>query len=93
MNKLLLILALISTPAFATTCDEWANFTKIITYKAREEGMPRAEVKRRTELNSPNPTENIIAFKWIDYTYDNPNMSPVDVWENVYAQCLVKYSI
>jgi hypothetical protein len=81
-------------PAHAeTSCDEWANFAKIVTFKGRDTGIPIEQIKRSAEINSPNPSENETAFKWIDFVYDNPDMLPVDVWHNVYAQCLVKFDI
>lgn len=87
------IVAFYSCASRAESCDGWANFAKIVTYKGREQGVPREQVKRLAEQNSPNPSENQTAFKWIDYVYDNPDTSPVQIWKDVYAQCLVKHSI
>ena len=70
-----------------TPCDEWANFTKIITYRFRDVGLPRELVKDELAKTMGKNPEIAVANGWIDYTYDNPDKSPVQIWKDVYGMC------
>ena len=82
----LLLLVVIVAHA-ETPCDEWANFAKIVTYKGRDAGLSRDDVKASAVTNSPNHTEDQTALKYIDYVYDNPDVSAKNIWIEVYKQC------
>ena len=70
-----------------TPCDEWANFTKIITYRFRDVGLPRELVKDELKKTMGKNPEIDVANGWIDYAYDHPEKSPVEVWKDVYGMC------
>jgi hypothetical protein len=70
-----------------TQCDEWANFTKIITYRFRDDGQTREKVKQELERVMGKHPDIGIGLSWIDYSYDHPETDPVTMWENVFSEC------
>jgi hypothetical protein len=91
---LLLVLILLMRPNVVsaagftiTPCDEWANFTKIITYRFRDNGFPRLAVKAELNRMMGGAPEIEVAQGWIDYAYDHKDMSPEEVWNGVFKEC------
>ena len=77
----------VSTAFAGTQCDEWANFTKIITYRFRDAGLPKELVKQELSRTMGKHPEQDVANGWIDYTYDNPDKDSVQIWKDVYRMC------
>jgi hypothetical protein len=88
MKLILALLLSVSLTAQASPCDEWANFTKIVTYKFRDTNKPEKEVldELKNGIMGKDP-EIDIALKWVAYSYANPNLDPVEMWEKVYDVC------
>ena len=70
-----------------TPCDEWANFTKIITYRFRDTGKTEKEVKNELIRTMGENAEIDKALGWVGYTFANPKLTPVQIWEGVYLAC------
>lgn len=77
----------------ATGCDEWADFTKIITYRFRDTGMPRDKVKTELGRVKGGDPEMDIALGLIDYSYAHPKDDAVKIWHGAYEKCLKENSI
>ena len=84
---LFLSLALPLTAHAEASCDEWANFTKIVTYRLRDTNKPEKEVIDDLKSMMGKDPEIDTAVKWVAYSYANPNLDPIDLWEKVYAIC------
>jgi hypothetical protein len=74
----------------ATPCDEWANFTKIITYKFRDSEVPKQAVIDELARVMPDNPELLTANKWIELSYNHKELSPKGVWLRVYDECRAK---
>lgn len=72
-------------------CDEWANFTKIITYKFRDNGFNETDVKveltRAMNENAELPT----AINWISFSYAHPELTDRQIWDSVYDKCKMQF--
>jgi hypothetical protein len=77
----------------ATGCDEWADFTKIITFRFRDTGMPKDKVKTELMRVKGGDPEMDIALGLIDYSYAHPKDDAVKIWHGAYEKCLKKNSI
>lgn len=71
----------------ATPCTEWANFGKTVAYKYRDTGVTQAMVRKAVMSVMSNDPELLVALKYIDYGYDNKNMTASQVWLGVYEEC------
>lgn len=85
-----LLLTVSLTAQAQTPCDEWANFTKIITYRFRDTGKTEKEVKNELIRTMGDNAEINQALGWIGYTYAHPELNPVQVWDSVYSLCSSK---
>ena len=92
MKLITALLLTVSLTAHAETpCDEWANFTKIITFKFRDMGeYSVTEVQDELKRTKGKDPEVNIALGWIGYTYAHPELNPVQIWNSVYEICLSK---
>ena len=82
-----LLLTVSLTAQAQTPCDEWANFTKIITYRFRDTGKTEKEVKNELIRTMGDNAEIDQALGWVGYTYANPKLNPIQIWEGVYTAC------
>jgi hypothetical protein len=89
-----LILLLLANSAFAETqCDEWANFSKIIAYRMRDgvADIPPQKLQdvvlKVKEQNLPDVDKAIV---WVNYVYAHPNVSPIQIWKDVYQACIAR---
>lgn len=88
MKLILALLLSVSLTAQAeTSCDEWANFTKIITYRLRDTNKPEKDVVYDLKSTMGKDPEIDVALKWVALSYANPNLDPIELWEKVYAVC------
>lgn len=88
MKLIAALLLLVSLTAQADTpCDEWANFAKIITYRFRDTGKTEKEVKNELIRTMGDNAEIEQALGWVGYTYANPKLNPIQIWEGVYTAC------
>ena len=86
-----LLLSVSLTAQADTPCDEWANFTKIITYRFRDAGeYSVTEVQEELKRTRGRDPEINIALGWIGYSYAHPELSPVQIWNGVYTLCSSK---
>lgn len=78
--------------AFAeqASCDEWANFTKIVSYKFRDRGRTHAETKEALNREMGHAAEIDTAQGYVDYAYNNADLDPVEIWMDVYKNCQQK---
>ena len=88
----LILLALGFGKAYATeygttACDEWANFTKIITFKFRDVGYSNAQVKEELLRVMGQNNEISTALVLVDYTYTNDKLDAEAIWHGVYEGC------
>jgi hypothetical protein len=70
-----------------TPCDEWANFSKIITYRFRDNGYPRQQVKSELNRLMGGAPEIEVAQGWVDYSFDHPELNAEEVWKGVFKEC------
>lgn len=82
-----LLLTVSLTAQAQTPCDEWANFTKIITYRFRDTGKTEKEVKNELIRTMGDNAEIDQALGWVGYAYANPKLNPIQIWEGVYTAC------
>ena len=82
-----LLLTVSLTAQADTPCDEWANFTKIITYRFRDTGKTEKEVKDELIRTMGKDKEIDQALGWVGYAYANPKLNPIQIWEDVYTAC------
>jgi hypothetical protein len=96
-TALLFFIMLVPRPAGADTnqtpCDEWANFTKIITYKFRDYGQPREAVKAELKRVMPGHPDLDVGLAWIDFSFDHAAYDSVKVWELAYEECRAKRGV
>jgi len=91
MKLLLLFFILFSVSANAVECDEWANFTKIITYRGRDKGVDIQVVKRNLEEGEMKGNPDMsTALNLVDYSYAHPELDSVQIWNAVYSNCKSK---
>ena len=90
MKLIAALLLSVSLTAQATPCDEWANFTKIITYRFRDTGKTEKEVKTELIRTMGDNAEIDQALGWVGYTFANPNLNAIQIWEGVYTSCSSK---
>jgi len=69
-------------------CDDWADFTKIITYKFRDNGFTENEVKAKLTRAMAGNAELPIAYNWIAYTYAHTDLTDRQIWNAVYSKCI-----
>jgi hypothetical protein len=82
-----LLLSVSLTAHAETPCDEWANFTKIITYRFRDTGKTEKEVKNELIRTMGDNAEIEQALGWVGYAYANPKLNAIQIWEGVYTAC------
>lgn len=97
MKKLLfaltLLLASCQANAAETACPDWANFTKVVTYRVRDNGIPLAQAKAQMTSDAANfkeldSAELPKALAWMDYSYEHPEVTdPNKMWEMAYEEC------
>jgi hypothetical protein len=78
--------------AEGTQCDQWANFTKVVTYRLRDEGEQKEAVKAKFTSDAakfPDLSQEELptALAWIDYSYAHPDVDSVTMWGMVYEEC------
>ena len=87
MKLITALLLSVSLTAQATPCDEWANFTKIITYRFRDTGKTEKEVKNELIRTMGDNAEIEQALGWVGYAYANHKLNAIQIWEGVYTAC------